>query len=232
MASSKSIAVIPARGGSRRLERKNVLPFMGKPMVAHTILAARDSGLFDRVLVSSDDSGILGIAEQFGAETLIRPHSLSDDSARVVDVCLHALSCESEAGRDYEVMVCLYATAPLRGADDIRAVASMLEPGVCDFAMAVTPCMQPAHQALKVVDGGFLRPMWPQLVNLKSQEVPPLMVDNGSTYAVTVTAFLKAGSFYGPNLRGYRMPFRRSVDIDTREDLDLASYFASRMNTP
>ncbi len=222
------LAVIPARGGSKRLKRKNILPFMDKPMMTHTIASAGQSGLFKRVLVSTEDAEISMIALEYGAEVVMRPHSLAGDSARVVDVCAHVLESESLSGRYYDIMVCLYATAPLRRAEDIRAVSAMIEPGVCDFAMAITRFRQPPHQALKMDHKGFLAPMWPDLVDLKSQEVPEMFVDNGSTYAVTVKAFLEHMTFYGPNLRGHEMPFHNSVDIDTSEDLTLAQYFALR----
>ena len=93
--------------------------------------------------------------------------------------------------------------------------------------MAVTEYYYPPHQALKESDSGFLEPMWPEIVNLQSQALPGMFIDNGSTYAVSVPAFEKVRSFYGPRLKGYPMPRSRSVDIDVKEDLELAKFYAS-----
>ncbi len=223
-----AIAIIPARGGSRRLPRKNVVDFLGRPIIAWTIEAARVSGCFARIVVSTEDDEIAGVAARFGAEIARRPLALAADAATVVDVCLDLLAGEDQAGRGWPRMVCLYATAPLRGAADIRRTAALLEPGRCDFAIAVTDFDLPPHQALKPRGNGGLEPMWPELIGRRSSEMPALCVDNGSTYAVTVAAFRARRSFYGPGLRGHAMPRSRSVDIDTVEDLDYARWLAGR----
>ncbi len=223
-----AVAVIPARGGSKRLPRKNILPFRGRPIIAYTIEAAMGSGRFNRVLVSTEDEEIAEAAAGFGAEIDERPEVLARDDAGVVDVCIDLLDREGRAGRRYEVMCCLYATAPLRDANDVRCVIDLLGPG-CDFAMAVTHYDLPPWQALKSTEDGGLEPMWPELVARRSQEIPSLFVDNGSTYGVRVEAFMRRRSFYGPGLRGHLMPRRRSVDIDTAEDMALAEYYAGSM---
>lgn len=219
------LAVIPARGGSRRLPHKNVVEFAGRPIIAWTVAAALESGRFDRLLVSTDDATIAAAARDAGAEVAERPRALASDTARVVDVCLDLLARERAAGREYEVLCCLYPTAPLRRAQDIAAVLDLLQPGVCDFAMAVTRYAHPPHQAL-VADAGGLRPLWPELVERRAAELGELCVDNGSTYAADAAAFRRHRSFHGPGLRGWRMPFARSIDIDEPEDLELARRLA------
>lgn len=226
-----SLAVIPARGGSKRLPRKNILDFMGRPIMAYTIRAAVESGCFGRVLVSTEDEEIARVAERFGAEVAARPEALAGDKAGVVAVCLDLLDREKQAGNDYEFLCCLYATAPLRTAKDIREVFGLLGPN-CDFAMAVTEYEMPPLQALKVAADGSLEPMWPDWISVRSQDTPRLVVDNGSTYAVRVEAFRHAKSFYGPGLRGHFMPRSRSVDIDTAEDMALARHFAEQEAKP
>jgi CMP-N-acetylneuraminic acid synthetase len=146
----------------------------------------------------------------------------------VVDVCLDALNQEEKTGCSYDLFCCLYATAPLRTTADITDTIKLIEPGVCDFALAVTTYNLPAHQALKSDEQGLLSPMWPKLIELRQEEIGKLVVDNGSTYAADVIAFRKYRSFYGPGLRGHIMPRMRSVDIDTSEDLELACLFAGR----
>jgi len=225
----KRVAIIPARGGSKRLPRKNIMPFMGKPMIAHSIAAASNSGLFDRVVVSTEDGEIAEVASQYGAELDMRDPGLATDSARVTDVCVDFLQREQAAGREYDVLCVLYATAPLRTAEYVEKVVSLIEPGSCDYALAVTRYELPPHQALRLMPDQSLAPMWPELVSQRADEIGELRVDNGSTYAVSVTAFLDNPSFYGPNLKGVEMPRERSVDIDTADDFELVSYYAERL---
>jgi CMP-N-acetylneuraminic acid synthetase len=223
----RAVCLIPARGGSKRLPRKNVADFLGRPIIAYTIEAAKASGLFDRVVVSTEDAEIAAVAERHGAELARRDPALATDKARLTDVCLDFLASEESAGRPYDRFACLLATAPLRGADDLRAVHGLLDEH-CAFAMAVTTYGLPAHQALRMADDGGCAPMWPDLINLRSQEAPRLVVDNGSTYCATVAAFREHRTFYGPGLRGFSMPRERSVDIDEPADLDLARYWAQK----
>ncbi|MCC6642345.1 MAG: acylneuraminate cytidylyltransferase family protein [Deltaproteobacteria bacterium] len=224
---SGRLAIIPARGGSKRLPRKNVLPFLGRPMIVHTIEQARESGCFERVVVSTEDEEIGAIARQAGAELHARPERLAGDTATVVEVCLEVLRCEEERGRSYEVFACLYATAPLRSAGDIAAVVALVD-DTHPFALAATTYALAPHQALRVTTDGTLLPMWTDLVNLRASELGPLVVDNGSTYAARVGEFRTARSFYGPGLRGHVMPRQRSVDIDEPADYELACWYASR----
>ncbi|HDH08782.1 MAG TPA: pseudaminic acid cytidylyltransferase [Gammaproteobacteria bacterium] len=225
-----NIALIPARGGSKRLPRKNIIDFLGKPIISYTIEAALQSNCFDRVVVSTDDMEIASVAEQYGAEVDIRNDSLATDTSTVVDVCIDYLGKEAEKGNQYDILCVLYATAPLRTAEDIRQLISLIEPVECEFSIAVTDYDVPPHQALKLVGDLNLVPMWPELINARSESIGELRVDNGSTYAVTVPAFLKARSFYGPTLRGYYMPHSRSVDIDTPNDYELARHYAELNN--
>ena len=223
----RGVCVIPARGGSKRLPRKNVAEFLGRPILSHTVEAALASSVFSRVVVSTEDAEITEVARQAGAEIHGRPDTLATDSARLVDVCLTFLDDEAQAGRSYEFFACLLATAPMRTADDVKRTRALVEPGICDFSMAVTTYPLPPLQALRTHDG-FLRPMFPDMINLRSQETPQLLVDNGSTYFALVSAFRKERTFYGSRLRGHVMPRDRSVDIDEPFDLELARMLAQR----
>jgi pseudaminic acid cytidylyltransferase len=223
-----AVAIIPARGGSKRLPRKNIIDFLGRPIIAYTIDAAHESGCFDRVVVSTEDDEIAEIVRRSGAIVDRRPQALASDAAVVVDVCLDFLDREADAGRNWRVMGCLYATSPLRRAADIRATMQLLEPGFCDFAMAVTAYELQPHIALKFAPDGGLSPMWPDLLAYRASDLPPLRAGNGSTYVVDVAAFRRSRSFYGPGLRGYDMPRDRSIDIDTPYDFELALWAASR----
>jgi pseudaminic acid cytidylyltransferase len=227
----KAVAIIPARGGSKRLPRKNIIDFLGRPIIAYTIEAAWESGCFERVVVSTEDKEIAAIAERHGAIVDHRAPELATDAAALVDVCLDFLDRESGAGRDWDVLACLYATAPLRTAQDISATIALLKPGICDFTMAVTAYDMQPHIALKFEADGRLIPMWPDLIHRRSSDLPPLRAANGSTLAVTAAAFRRERSFYGPGLRGHDMPRERAIDIDTRADLDFAIWTVQRFKS-
>ncbi|MEQ8733903.1 MAG: acylneuraminate cytidylyltransferase family protein [Rhodospirillaceae bacterium] len=222
----RAIAVIPARGGSKRLPRKNLIELGGKPLLAHTIEAAFDSGCFEKVLVSSEDQEILDIAENFGATPYLRADDLAGDSVATAPVLIDVLDHEKRIPQRWDILACLYATAPLRQAEDIKAVVNLIVPGTCDFAMAVSASDRPIHQALAVDEHGILKPVWPDAISKNSQDAPIYLFGNGSTYAVNVPAFLEHKTLYGPGLRGHMMPRCRSVDIDTEDDLALVRYYA------
>lgn len=224
----RKLAVIPARGGSKRLLGKALIEFQGKPLLGHTILAAIESDRFNKIVVSSDSSDILDVASTFGAIAHKRSNSLARDETPTAPVLIDLLEQDASKGTNWDVLACLYATAPLRTAHDIRAVVDLLETDDCDFAMAVCEADRPVHQSLTLDDSGTLNSVWPEMVNLNSQDAPTYLFGNGSTYAVNVPAFIKNKSLYGPRLKGYAMPRERSVDINTQEDLDLLHYYARR----
>jgi CMP-N-acetylneuraminic acid synthetase len=208
--------------------RKNVLDFCGKPMLAWTVEAALESGLFGRVVVSTEDAEIAETALRFGAEVDRRAPALATDTATVRQVCLDFLDRQEAAGLRPDRFCCLYATAALRTAEDIRAVMGLLNPGVCDFACAVTTFDLPVNQALHDRGDGVFEPMWPEIFDLNAKDWEAVCVDNGSTYAMTVAGF-RAHGFMGPGLRTHLMPRWRSVDIDEPEDLELARLYGRRL---
>jgi pseudaminic acid cytidylyltransferase len=218
----KAVAIIPARGGSKRLPRKNIVDFRGRPIIAFTIDAAAASGCFDRIVVSTEDDEIAEVCSHLGVVVDRRSPDLATDTVTLVEVCADFLDREEDAGRNWDVLACLYATAPLRNAEDIRGTMALIEPGRCGFAMGVTTYDHYPHQALKFAADSALTPMWPDLVERRATELPRLRAGNGSTYVVDVAEFRQHRSFYGPNLRGHDMPRVRSIDIDTRDDLELA----------
>ena len=222
----RAVAIIPARGGSKRLPRKNIVDFLGRPIIAFTIDAAVASGSFERIVVSTEDDEIAEVCSRLGAVVDHRSDRLATDTVTLVEVCADFLDREEAAGRNWDVLACLYATAPLRNADDIRGTVALIKPGHCGFAMGVTAYGHYPHQALKFASDASLTPMWPELVERRATELPRLRAGNGSTYAVDVQEFRRHRSFYGPNLKGYDMPASRSIDIDTQDDLELARCMA------
>ncbi len=221
-----AIAFIPARGGSKRLPRKNVIDFYGKPIIFYTIKSAIKSGLFDRIIVSSEDKEILDIAKQCGVETALREKSLATDEATIVDVCIDWLQANSSLWSPEDIFCCLYATAPLRTHEDIEKVCSLLDWGNCNYAIAATHYIHYAHQALDMDNEGWVVPMWPELASKRSEEVGNLVCGNGSTYATFCDVLIQTGSFYGEGMKAYMMPVWRSIDIDTKDDLLMASLVA------
>lgn len=227
----KRVALIPARGGSKRLPRKNIIKFRDKPMIMHTIEAALSSKVFDEVVVSTDDIEIIGLCSNIqGVKVLKRPSNLAGDKVMVKDVCLDFLHKEIASGQEWDILGVLYATSPLRNKNDIKSVVSLVNPGKCDFALAVTSYSQPFHQALIEDKDGYSKAFLPDIVSLRVDELPEFFVDNGSTYAVSIQAFLRKPSFYGDKMQTFKMPRNRSIDIDTIEDFELLKFY-SRENS-
>jgi len=226
----KTVAVIPARGGSKRFPGKNIIDFFGKPIIAYAIEAAYEANVFDRICVSSDSDEILTISEKYDAIAVKRQPEMASDHVSSATMLLDFLDQEEKENRKYDILTCLYATAVLRTAEDIRQTVKLINPGICDFAMGVSESDRQAHQALQADQDGFLQAMWPELVEKQSQDVGPLWFSNGSTYAVNIPAFREHKTLYGPNLKGFYMPRNHAIDIDFLEDLELAKYYYRQLH--
>jgi CMP-N-acetylneuraminic acid synthetase len=229
MSFMRNIAIIPARGGSKRLPRKNILPFLGKPILFWSVEAAIESGLFERVVVSTEDDEIAEASRARGFDVLIRPEALATDASTCAEVCLHVLDHFESVGERFDVLCCLYATAPLRTARDIASTLSLLgddENNLADFAFAMVEYSHSPYQALIPDADGFFIQAWPLVASAKSQALPAPFIGNGSTYAARVPQFRRYRDFCGPRLRGYFMPHMRSIDIDTAEDYEFALFAA------
>jgi CMP-N-acetylneuraminic acid synthetase len=216
-----TVALIPARGGSKRLPRKNILPIAGLPMLAWPIHAARESGLFDRVCVSTEDAEIAEVARRHGAEVIERPPAIAEDRSTVVQVCLHAL----ETQPDIDLLCCVYATACLLRSKTLIDSRALLDAAPsADFVMGVSEYEHPPVQALKADEQGFLSYMWPEWRGVQSQFQPHLVVSNGTLYWARAEALRRERSFYGSRLKGFVVPADEVADIDTAEDLERARH--------
>ncbi len=223
----KRIAILPARGGSKRLPRKNILPVAGRPMLSHTVERVRSCGLFSRILVSSDDGEILRIAEQAGAEAVERDPALADDRTGVVEVCRDLLDRLRHQGQLPDLFCCVYATAIFLDAQDFVASERLFhETPAPDVVMGVSAFPLHPYKALER-DGAYLRPVFPEWVLRKSTEYPHHVASNGTFYWARSETFLKRPSFYVERLAGHEIPFHRAIDIDTREDYELACRLAA-----
>ena len=216
-----TVAVIPARGGSKRIPGKNLKPFAGKPMLQWSIDAARDSGLFDRIAVSTDDEAIAAAARDGGAEVpFTRPAELSDDHAGLVPVMRHALDALQAA--DGDPACCILATAPFVRAEDLReGHRLMLETGA-PFVVPVTTFPFPVQRALRIDGEGRLEPVHPEHVEARSQDLEERVHDTGQFYWGRAGAWRAEAHPVTAQAAPLRLPRHRVQDIDTPEDWERA----------
>jgi pseudaminic acid cytidylyltransferase len=211
-----SVCVIPARGGSKRIPRKNIRPFHGRPMIGWSIAAARDAGVFDRIVVSTDDAEIAAVARQQGAEVpFVRPADLSGDLAATVPVIAHAVAALGLA-TDAPVC-CLYATAPLVQPGDLASALALLQPSVT-YVMAVTTFPYPIQRALRREAQGGVTMMAPEHMTTRSQDLEEAWHDAGQFYWARAETWAAGVPVFGPGARGLPLPRHRVQDIDTPED--------------
>lgn len=226
------VCLIPAKERSRRLPGKNVAVLRGKPLLAYTVEAAVDSGVFSRVLVSTDSPQVAEVARRFGAEVPgLRAAELAADSAGVVDVCVDLLERLARGGDPCETLAVLLPTTPLRTAEHIRGAWEQFSVSRADFLMAVTTYAIPPHWAL-TERNGYLEALFDREYLVTTKGLPPAWVDNGAIYLVRVPAFLEQRTFYGRPLVGYRMPRLRSVDVNEPFDLALAECILEHLARP
>lgn len=217
------MAVIPARGGSKRIPRKNVRDFCGRPMIAWSIAAALESGCFDRVVVSTDDAQIADVARGYGAEVpFVRSAELSDDHVATAPVIAHAIKQMDAAGVVADQVCCLYATAPFVRGEDIRDGLAALERERADFAFAVTSFPFPIQRALRRAVDGRVAMFAPEHFATRSQDLEEAWHDAGQFYWGTREAWLGNAPIFGPGAVTVALPRWRVQDIDTPEDWDMA----------
>lgn len=216
------IAIITARGGSKGLPRKNVLPFCGKPLIAHTIEAAQNSLAIDRIIVSTDDAEIARVAREFGAEVpFMRPAELASDAASSRDVILHALLFLEAKDRPVDAFCLLQPTSPLRTATDIDGAFKIFQEKNADSVLSITPYDHPVQWAVEVQDNGTLQPR-DKTMSGRRQDLVEYYRPNGAVYMFRTDFFKKTETYFGANSYGYCMPLERSVDIDTPLDFVIA----------
>ena len=228
------IAIIPARGGSKRIPRKNIRPFNGKPLIAYSIEAARNSGLFDHVIVTTDDEEIAAIARQYGAETpFVRPPELANDHATTVPVIRHAVQWVQQNMGSVEYACCIYATAPFIQASALRAAYDKLvQNKVTGYVFSATTFPFPIQRAFKVKEDGHVEMFHPENYNTRSQDLEEAYQDAGQFYWGSAEAYLSDKIFFSTDSMAYVLPRHMVQDIDTPEDWRRAElmYAALRSN--
>ena len=233
VAGGPTLGLIPAKGCSSRFARKNIRYLGDKPLLAWAAEAARESGVIDRLILSTEDQKVADIAETFGIEVpFLRPKELANDPAGVSDTALHAIAQLEALGEYYKTLVILLPTCPLRTAEDIQAAYQLFLQKNRPFLMSVSEFSHTPLAALQQSADGTLDPFMPQYFGRKSQEMPPAYRPNGAIHVLDVEAFKRERSYLAEPLVGYVMPRERSIDIDTEEDLRAAEQQLSLSLTP
>jgi len=216
------LAIIPARGGSKRIPRKNARHFCGKPIISYPIEAALGSGLFAEVMVSTDDREIAGVAERAGAVVpFLRSEKTADDLSTLADVVAETISMYKDRGKRFDVICCILATAPLIRAQDLAASFEAFDKGTYDSLIPVVRFGYPIFRALKL-DDGKVSMIWPENQNARSQDLPAAYHDSGSFYWIRRSSFEEQGTFFMRNTGGMEIPEYDAQDIDSEEDWKLA----------
>lgn len=227
---SKSLCIIPARGGSKRFPGKNTALLNGKPLVAYAIDVAKESGVFDTVCVTSDDPAVLTIARERGVDIVHdRPADLATDTAQLRTVCLRLLEELAAEGKSYDSFALLVPVSPLRTAAQIRAAAKLLQSSDADTVLSVTAHIHPPQRAL-CIRKGHIEPFSPDDVVKRAQELETLYYHDGTVMFCKTKQFLESGEFYATNIVPYEIPAGTSVNIDDPSELAWAEFLSKRFS--
>jgi pseudaminic acid cytidylyltransferase len=219
----KTVAIISARIGSKRIPNKNIKLFHGKPIIAYSIQAALETKLFDRVIVSTDSHEVEDIARSYGAEVpFIRPPELSDDFTGTSAVIFHALHWLIDHGADIQYVCCIYATAPFINSEYIRTGLELLKNADATSAFSVTTYPYPIYRSLKITESGRLKMIWPHYMDVRSQDLSEAYHDAGQFYWAKVKKYLREKRFISRDAIPVVLPRHLVLDIDTDEDWQLA----------
>jgi N-acylneuraminate cytidylyltransferase len=214
-----NLAVIPARGGSKRIPAKNVRPFAGRPMIGWPIEAARESGMFDRIIVSTDADEIAETAREAGAEVpFVRPPELADDHCGTLEVITHAARWAADQGQRPDFICCLYATAVFAAPDDLKRGLETLREGGWDYVFAAGRYGQPVQRAFVKGADGAMELLFPKDRLTRSQDLAPAYHDAGQFYWGRTEAWAEGRPIFGRRTAFVELPSDRVQDIDTPED--------------
>lgn len=228
------IAIIPARGGSKRIPRKNIRLLGGKPMLAYTVEAALQSDCFERVIVSTDDAQVAEVARAAGADVpFLRSATIADDQTPVSTVTIDMLERLAAQGRAFDAVAQLLPNCPLRDADDVRAslTAFASSDGAFQISVSAFGWLNP-WWAMKLGPASQVEAVFPEALKARSQDLPALYCPNGSIWWAKVDALMRSSTFYGPGLRGFPLKWQHAVDIDEEADFELAELLLARRRGP
>lgn len=227
---AKRVAIIPARGGSKRIPQKNVKEFCGKPMIAWSIEAALESNCFDQVIVTTDDEDIADVARRHGASVpFLRPAELSGDYVGTLPVIRHAVEWLQDNGMPVDYACCLYATAPFVTAATLREGWDLIQRNDCSYAFSVTSYAFPIQRAIRITESGRVAMFYPENFNARSQDLEEAWHDAGQFYWGTKAAWLSELPIFGEDSVPVKLPRDWVQDIDTPEDWSRAEWLLRAM---
>jgi len=219
------IVIIPARGGSKEIPKKNIRNFCCKPLITWTIEQAQNCKFFDKLIVSTDDNQIAKISKDYGAEVpFLRPKELATDNSSTIDTIIHTINFMENQSYHPEVVVLLQPTSPLRTSEDIETALRLFidHKKNCSSVISVTEYDHSPYWSLKI-ENEYLKPNFGEkFLKMRRQDLPQLYMPNGSIYISSTEDLRKFNGFFGDKIIPYIMPKERSVDIDTTLDFKLA----------
>jgi len=223
MSAPKSIAIIPARGGSKRIPGKNIKAFNGRPIITYSIDAALKASCFEEIMVSTDDNEIAAVARQAGAQVpFMRSAATSDDFATLAQACAEVLEQYAKLEKSFQIVCCILPTAPFVSAARLKQGYDLLVSNGVDAVVPVAAFSYPAQRALKVDDGGKLSMIWPQYYNSRSQDLPVSYHDAGQFYWIKTETLQKDLRFFADDSLPLILSQMEVQDIDCLEDWQLA----------
>ncbi len=228
----RTLGVIPARGGSKGIPKKNIRPLAGLPLIIHTLKAAKASRRLTDCIVSSDDPKIIRLCKKYGGQApFARPKSLATDRASSLSVLRHAVQfMEKKHGKPYRFVVLLQPTSPLRTAKDIDGCVRLLSSSKADSVISVCRVEDPHPGKMMQIENGLLQPLLPKWwrEGVRRQDLPPVFFLNGAVYVVRRDVLMRKNSLWGKKTMPYLMPAVRSVNIDSLQDIVLAETLLKR----
>ncbi len=219
----KSIAIIPARGGSKRIPRKNIKEFLGKPIIAYSIEAALESNLFDIVMVSTDDEEIAEVAKRFGAEVpFMRSEENSNDYATTADVLIEVLNEYKKRDMEFDIMACIYSTAPFVSKERLKEAYDLMKKDHPAIVMPMVKFSYPPQRSYNVDASGKAVFMDPRYIQSRSQDLEPMYHDVGQFYFYDPNKLIEHNGTILNDIMAIVIDEREAQDIDTIEDWELA----------
>lgn len=219
-----SICIIPARGGSKRISKKNIKDFLGKPIISYVIELAKQSKLFDVIVVSTDDEEIASISKSYGAQVpFLRSETCSDDFASTEDVILEVLeSYKNQFNKEFDYCCCFYPTGVLAKVEELKEGEQKIKQNNIDTVFPVVPFQFPIWRGLRREDGGKTEPVWPEFSEFRSQDLEKVFHDAGQWYWVNVESFKHSKKLYSENISTILLDPLNVQDIDDESDWGLA----------
>lgn len=219
----RSIAIIPARGGSKRIPRKNIKDFLGMPIIAYSIKAALESEIFDEVMVSTEDEEIAGVARKYGASVpFLRSSETSNDFATTADVINEVIHSYARQGKEFDNVACIYATAPFVSKEKLQEAIGLINSRQFDSVFSCVEFSYPVLRSLVIDNTGRIAMKWPEYKNSRSQDLEKFYHDAGQFYLSNVQSFIRTKGFWGENTAPIILSELEVQDLDTPTDWAIA----------